>query len=77
MSIMINVKSNTKQKQKQLKEIFTMKNFIKTITISIVLLATMTLIALGSIAVLTKPKTYTAETITSSNGTVAYSYSYK
>lgn len=54
-----------------------MKNFIKTITISIVLLATMTLIALGSIAVLTKPKTYTAETITSSNGTVAYSYSYK
>lgn len=54
-----------------------MKNFIKTITISIILLATMTLIAFGSIAILTQPKTYTAESVTSSNGTVAYSYYYK
>lgn len=54
-----------------------MKDFIKITIASIVLLATMTLIALGTISISNQPKTYTAETITYSDGTTVYAYYYK
>ena len=54
-----------------------MKNFIKTITISVILIAIMTGIAIGALNAVNQPKSRSVSTITYSNGETFYKYEYK